>query len=60
MPLYDYKCPACEHRFEKLRPSERRDDALECPKCKTIVVRQVTAAAIELKGNGWAKDGYAG
>ena len=32
MPLYEYQCDACEHRFEKI---QKFSDPLEdtCPKC---------------------------
>lgn len=32
MPLYDYKCPHCEHVFEEMRPMAERATA-ECPRC---------------------------
>jgi putative FmdB family regulatory protein len=31
MPLYDFKCKKCGHRFEELA---RVADAVDCPKCK--------------------------
>ena len=31
MPLYDFKCRKCGHRFEDL---VRVNDAVNCPKCK--------------------------
>jgi putative FmdB family regulatory protein len=31
MPLYDFKCRKCGHRFEEL---VRVNDAASCPKCK--------------------------
>lgn len=31
MPLYEYVCPACEVKFEELRPLGRMDDPAECP-----------------------------
>lgn len=31
MPLYDFKCKKCGHRFEEL---VRLNDTADCPKCK--------------------------
>jgi putative FmdB family regulatory protein len=60
VPLYEYKCPACGHQVEELRPVVRRDDPADCVKCGHQVARQVSAGSFELKGGGWAKDGYSG
>ena len=38
MPIYDYKCKRCGHRFEQMRAIARRDDAV-CPKCGAAVTR---------------------
>jgi putative FmdB family regulatory protein len=32
MPIYEYVCPACNTRFEELRPTSRMDEAAECPR----------------------------
>lgn len=33
MPIYEYKCPKCEHRFEQLVKSMSRDEKIVCPQC---------------------------
>lgn len=33
MPMYEYRCRACERQFEQLGSMERRDEAVECPSC---------------------------
>ena len=38
MPLYDYRCTACGHRFELLRSISERDTAV-CEKCGERVER---------------------
>jgi putative FmdB family regulatory protein len=38
MPLYEYDCEACGHRFEVLVFA---GDRPECPKCHTTQLRQV-------------------
>ena len=53
VPIYEYKCEACEHSLEALQKIS--DDPLrECPACgKPALKKQVTAAAFKLKGGGW-------
>jgi len=57
MPIYVFKCPECEHEFEKLQ----RLDATppECPKCGAgKTEKQITAhAAATFKGVGVYKTG---
>ena len=59
MPLYEYQCKQCGHRFEKIQsfsaPEER-----ECPECKGPVERLLSAPAIQFKGAGWYVNDYAG
>lgn len=38
MPIYDYKCARCGHRFDLLRSVSARDD-VKCPKCGGEVSR---------------------
>ena len=38
MPLYDYRCTGCGHRFELMTSISRRDEAT-CPKCGGSVQR---------------------
>ena len=53
MPIYEYKCKACEHKFDKLQ--KLSDDPLtDCPDCgKPDLVKLVSAAGFRLKGTGW-------
>ena len=57
MPIYEYECPTCSERFEKL--VKMSDPTPACPKCEGTEVRKlVSAAAFVLKGGGWYKDHY--
>lgn len=58
MPLYDYKCPKCNHAFEKNH--KIADPKPPCPKCgHTEPEKQLSAGGnFHLKGGGWYKDGY--
>jgi putative FmdB family regulatory protein len=60
MPLYEYVCDACRHRFEIIQKfSDGPPDA--CPSCgKGPVVRQLSSPAIQFKGSGWYVTDYAG
>lgn len=53
MPLYEYRCDACEHEFEALQKIS--DEALlHCPACDEPQLRKlVSAAGFRLKGDGW-------
>lgn len=53
MPIYEYRCTACEHELEALRKFS--DPPLtHCPACETEnLVKRVSAAAFRLKGGGW-------
>jgi putative FmdB family regulatory protein len=33
MPVYEYRCSACQGVFEKLEPISERDEHIECPAC---------------------------
>ena len=53
MPLYEYECQACHHRFEKI---QRFSDPLvkKCPACgKNKVKKLLSSPAIQFKGTGW-------
>ena len=58
MPLYEYRCTSCGHRFEKI---QKINDAPEtaCPKCGGELVRPLTAPALQFKGAGWYVNDYA-
>ena len=57
MPLYEYECFVCGHRFERIR---RVADAAEmtCPECGGSVRRLLSAPALQFKGSGWYVTDY--
>ncbi|HKS81672.1 MAG TPA: FmdB family zinc ribbon protein [Candidatus Acidoferrales bacterium] len=59
MPLYEYKCVKCGHRFEKIE-SVGASEIKKCPKCGAKAERQLAAPAIQFKGSGWYVTDYAG
>lgn len=53
MPIYEYQCNACGHRFEKLQKLSA-DPIRDCPECAQAEVRKlISAAGFRLKGSGW-------
>jgi putative FmdB family regulatory protein len=55
VPLYDYVCEACRHRFEVIHGVHDQGPTT-CPNCgKGPVRKAITTAAIHYKGSGWAK-----
>ena len=53
MPIYDYRCAACEHELEAIQ--KMSDDKLvDCPACEKPELRkQLSAAGFRLSGSGW-------
>jgi putative FmdB family regulatory protein len=58
MPLYEYQCDACAHRFEVIQKfSDAPIDV--CPKCGGAVRKLLSSPAIQFKGSGWYITDYA-
>jgi len=45
MPIYEYACTTCAHRFDRLRPMSRMDDEAVCPECDGDSSRQLSVFA---------------
>ena len=52
MPLYDYACMDCGHRFEA-RQSFSDDPLTDCPECNGHIRRVIHPSGIIFKGSGW-------
>jgi putative FmdB family regulatory protein len=59
MPLYEYQCKKCRHRFERILLSYSADDVKECPVCGGEVERLLSAPAVQFKGSGFYSTDYA-
>jgi putative FmdB family regulatory protein len=58
MPLYEYQCDSCGHRFEQIQKfSDPPVD--KCPKCDGQVRKLVSSPAFQFKGSGWYVTDYA-
>ncbi len=58
MPLYDYKCSNCSHRFD-IRQPFGSESVLACPECGSDARRQYHSMAIIYKGSGFYTTDYA-
>ncbi len=58
MPIYEYECKKCAHRFEVI---QKVSDApvKKCEKCKGKAERLISSPAIQFKGSGWYVTDYA-
>ena len=60
MPIYEYACAACGHRFEEWQKMSDKP-VRTCPKCKAKKVEKlISQTSFTLKGGGWYSDLYAG
>ena len=57
MPLYEYLCTKCNHRFEKIQNFSAAP-LTDCPKCSGELIRPLTAPALQFKGAGWYVNDY--
>jgi putative FmdB family regulatory protein len=58
VPIYEYRCTKCGHRFEAI---QKVSDAplTKCEKCKGKAERLISSPAIQFKGSGWYITDYA-
>jgi putative FmdB family regulatory protein len=57
VPLYEFECTKCHHRFERIQSVSAPDP--KCPKCDSEVERLLHAPAVQFKGSGWYATDYA-
>ena len=55
MPIYEYRCEACERRFEVLTSFAERDRTHVCPSCESSKTRVLVSsfAAIGAENGGF-------
>jgi putative FmdB family regulatory protein len=57
MPIFEYECGSCGHRFEELMG--RADPDPGCPTCESAAVtRLMSQTSFRLKGAGWYATDY--
>ena len=52
MPLYDYECQSCHHRFE-VKQSFASEPVANCPVCNSGARRLIHSVPVMFKGSGW-------
>jgi putative FmdB family regulatory protein len=57
VPIYEYQCDACAHKFE-VKQSMKDDPLTACPRCGKQVRRLISSPAIMFKGSGWYVTDY--
>lgn len=58
MPIYEYECKKCHHRFERIQKFSD-PHVKSCPNCAGKVELIVSAPAVQFKGSGWYVTDYA-
>ena len=58
MPLYEYECKKCHHRFEKIQKFSD-PHVKKCPECGGPIEQVISAPAVQFKGSGWYVTDYA-
>jgi len=58
MPLYEYECKKCGHRFEKILKFSDKP-MKKCPDCGGAVEQLISAPTVQFKGAGWYVTDYA-
>jgi putative FmdB family regulatory protein len=57
MPLYEYQCKKCKHRFEQIQKFSDKP-VKKCPKCGGPVEKLISTSAVQFKGSGWYVSDY--
>jgi len=57
VPTYQYKCKACENRFDVLQRITE-DPLTDCPECGGEIRRVLFPAGVVFKGSGWYVTDY--
>jgi putative FmdB family regulatory protein len=58
MPLYEYLCKKCGHRFEEIKKFSDKQPT-KCPECGGVIEQVISAPAVQFKGSGWYVTDYA-
>ena len=58
MPIYEYRCTACQHTFEVMQKFSD-PPVKKCPECKGKVEKLLSAPGLLFKGTGWYVTDYA-
>ncbi len=59
MPIYEYQCEACNHKFEVIQKVSDKP-IKKCVLCQGKVQKILSAPGLLFKGSGWYVTDYAG
>jgi putative FmdB family regulatory protein len=59
VPLYEYQCKKCKHKFEKIQKFSDQP-IKKCPECGGPVEKIMHAPNVQFKGSGWYVTDYGG
>jgi len=59
VPLYEYLCKKCKHKFEKIQKFSDRA-IKKCPECGGAVEQVLHAPSVHFKGSGFYVNDYPG
>ncbi|MFZ3263341.1 MAG: zinc ribbon domain-containing protein [Terriglobales bacterium] len=57
MPLYEYQCKKCKHRFEKIQKFSDKP-LTKCPECGGPLEKLISKSSVQFKGSGWYVSDY--
>jgi putative FmdB family regulatory protein len=58
MPIYEYRCTACNAELEKIQKVSD-PPLVECPECnRPALMKLVSASSFRLKGSGWYESDF--
>ncbi|HXX27688.1 MAG TPA: zinc ribbon domain-containing protein [Terriglobales bacterium] len=58
MPIYEYQCKRCHHRFERIQKFSD-PHVKKCPECGGPIEQLLSPPAVQFKGSGWYVTDYA-
>jgi putative FmdB family regulatory protein len=58
MPIYEYQCKRCQHRFERIQKFSD-PHIKKCPECGGPLEQLLSPPAVQFKGSGWYVTDYA-
>jgi putative FmdB family regulatory protein len=58
MPIYEYQCKRCHHRFERIQKFSD-PHVKKCPQCGGPLEQLLSPPAVQFKGSGWYVTDYA-
>jgi putative FmdB family regulatory protein len=56
MPIYEFYCPECEFKFERLLPLSKSGEASPCPQCHRRARRAISSFACPSGGTEEGSD----